>query len=113
MISGLPDDLLISILSRLPLKDAARTSILSTRRKLLWTHTTGSLDFLYPNGEEADEAKHDNFINWINHVVGSHQGPTLDEFRIFYNFHDHHRTAIHSRLDFALTKKKKGKKACI
>ena len=106
-INGLPDDLLVSILSRLPLKDAARTCTLSKRWKLLWTQTTGSLDFLYPKGEEVDKAKHDNFINWINHVVGSHQGPTLDEFRISYNFYDRHRTTVHSWLEFALRKRVK------
>ena len=62
------------------------------------------MDLFYPNGEEADEAKYDNFINSINHVVRSHQGLIIDEFRICYNFSDRHCTTIHSCLDFALKK---------
>ena len=47
-ISRLPDDLLVTILSRLTLKEAGVTSVLSRRWCYLWTNVAG-LDF------DADE----------------------------------------------------------
>ncbi|XP_050384003.1 putative F-box/FBD/LRR-repeat protein At3g49040 [Argentina anserina] len=44
MISALPDDLLVSIVSLMPLKEAAATSVLSTRWRHIWTFVT-TLDF--------------------------------------------------------------------
>ena len=38
-ISGLPDELLSNIVARLPLKDAARTAVLSPRWRRVWAST--------------------------------------------------------------------------
>ncbi|KAF7805577.1 F-box/FBD/LRR-repeat protein [Senna tora] len=45
MISKLPDDIIVNIISRLTTEEAARTSILSTRWTPLWLHSHGFFNF--------------------------------------------------------------------
>ncbi|ESR49055.1 hypothetical protein CICLE_v10033921mg [Citrus x clementina] len=47
-IGKLPDDILISILSRLTIDEAARASVLSYRWRYSWRFFTVSLDFINP-----------------------------------------------------------------
>ncbi|GER52321.1 F-box family-6 [Striga asiatica] len=89
LIDELPDDILISILSRLSLKQAAVTTILSRRWVKLWTLTRrlvfeGPKKFKNVNSESV-EAKRQNFISWVNNTLLSHQGTTLDEFTVCFD----------------------------
>ncbi|KAK6135829.1 hypothetical protein DH2020_030437 [Rehmannia glutinosa] len=79
-ISLLPDDILVSILSRLTLKEATVTSKLSRRWRYLWTQVAG-LDFdandtldriaADPKLRSSERPK---YINWVNRVVRQHRG---------------------------------------
>ncbi|EYU21245.1 hypothetical protein MIMGU_mgv1a023061mg, partial [Erythranthe guttata] len=88
MIDQLPDDILIAILSRMGVEEAVRTSVLSSRWRYLWKHTsiynseTLEFDDMYTDtGTKMDETK---FKDLVNHVLKSHQGPLVESFIIRY-----------------------------
>ncbi|CAA0808778.1 Unknown protein [Striga hermonthica] len=97
LINELPDDILISILSRLSLKQAAQTTILSRRWVKLWT-LTRRLVFEDPkfNSKSLEAIRQNissrvnrtllshqgNLISWVNKTLLSHLGMTLDEFTV-------------------------------
>ncbi|KAA8534056.1 hypothetical protein F0562_031573 [Nyssa sinensis] len=110
-ISQLPDDIIISILSRLPLKEAVFTSVLSRRWRYLWTCITGlSFDSDEALDKIATEPKSRNgerpkYINWVNRVMRQHTGPTIDEFRICFDLDRTSKCAIDRWIKFAVAKR--------
>ncbi|KAM7480148.1 hypothetical protein LguiA_028361 [Lonicera macranthoides] len=126
-ISGLPDDILIAILSHLTMKEAASTTVLSHRWDDLWMHTTGCLDFddsrtltfwtlkLYiesrfrkPDPVEEGplvEADRVLFVGWVNRILKSHKGATIDGFRVHFDLDSSFRSDIDSWINFALQKR--------
>ncbi|KAH9767221.1 putative preotein [Citrus sinensis] len=99
-ISKLPDDILICILSRLTIEEAARASILSYRWRYLWRFFTGSLDFVDPykirrlailsdpyykcEDNYFIRVKRRNFINLVDPILGLLQTKSLQQLRICY-----------------------------
>lgn len=113
-IGELPDEILVLILSRLTVNEAARTSVLSRRWEHLWKYSTGSFDLRAPEvgfGWEGGTESHlsrfsgkSNYTNWVNHVLGSHRGQTLDEFRVFFKLGKSYEEVISSWINFAIKK---------
>ncbi|OMO74365.1 hypothetical protein CCACVL1_16800 [Corchorus capsularis] len=106
-ISKLPDEIVISILRRIPMKEAARTSVLSRRWKSLWTlclrlELDGSKRMFYfltkvKGYSESDrEIEREGFINWVNHVLESchAHAHALEEFKVGFGLHDKFRPEI-------------------
>ncbi|KAJ4976708.1 hypothetical protein NE237_001814 [Protea cynaroides] len=93
----LSDSLLILIVSFLPFKEAAKTSILSKRWRYIW-HSTRNIEFnessfsthhvLPTDGREAQ--KH-VFVDYIRKWMSLYQEPKVDRFRLSisypYEFH--------------------------
>ncbi|KAJ4713526.1 FBD-associated F-box protein [Melia azedarach] len=111
-INQLPDEILVGIISRLSLEEAARTSVLSTRWKYLWTFTP-SLNFHPPRGmwkvlNKQDEneklVKRFKYICWVNRVLELHRGWNIDELRVFYELYDSHERTITSWIRAAISK---------
>lgn len=110
-LDDLPDDVLLEILSLLPLRDAATTSILSSRWRYLWRFTRMSLNFSddmttqhFEHCSDAIDYLIDGtgrYINWVNSVVNQHLGP-VDSFRLCYYLHRRHRTCINKWIKFAM-----------
>lgn len=110
-MSALPDDILITILSRLTLKEAAGTSILSRRWQYLWTHVAG-LDFdandtldriaADPKLRSSERPK---YINWVNRVLRQHRGPTVYGVRICFDLDKSSKSAIDNWVKLAIAKR--------
>ncbi|PQP97264.1 F-box/FBD/LRR-repeat protein [Prunus yedoensis var. nudiflora] len=90
-ISELPDEILVSILSLLSLKEAATTSILSKRWQHLWASTMtlnfdakldlGSSNLRHFRGLQSEIRYQEShrYINWVNRVLDQHKGPQLND----------------------------------
>ncbi|KAL7095322.1 hypothetical protein ACP275_10G016800 [Erythranthe tilingii] len=104
-ISQLPDDILVCILSLLPVKESARTSVLSSRWINLWKHTPSlNLDAPFTPFEVRDIEKY-NFVRWVNCVIRSHKAPTLKEFVVRFTLDRENRHEITRWLEFAFSRR--------
>ncbi|KAJ4851237.1 hypothetical protein Tsubulata_046662 [Turnera subulata] len=111
------DDILACILSRLTMKEAARTSVLSTRWMSLWTSYSGRLDFdglsrlsklaLIQLPSSALPTERDGFVMWVNQELRSYRAPFVDELRVCFNLTIEARSAIDTWVDFAIEKRVK------
>ncbi|KAJ4823986.1 hypothetical protein Tsubulata_020543 [Turnera subulata] len=116
-IGQLSDDILACILSRLTMKEAARTSVLSTRWMSLWTSYSGRLDFdglsrlsklaLIQLPSSALPTERDGFVMWVNQELRSYRAPFVDELRVCFNLTIEARSAIDTWVDFAIEKRVK------
>lgn len=85
-INQLPDDILISIISRLTLREATATSIVSRRWRYLHTYVS-HLSFPQFNFEniwprDLIKERHPNHVNTIDHVLDSHRGGRVQELKV-------------------------------
>ncbi|EYU37069.1 hypothetical protein MIMGU_mgv1a011261mg [Erythranthe guttata] len=63
-IEELPDDVIVDILSRMSIKDAVRTSVLSSRWRYLWMSMSVTLEF-----HDKDIATRKKFRAFVKHVL--------------------------------------------
>lgn len=107
----MPNDILISIISHLSLKEAVRTSVLSQRWRNLW-NSTSRLDFddsiLVPKTRRGafNFFQCDTFSNLVNNVLESHQNSRIDEFSVCsYLLGRDEKSRVDRWLKFALDKR--------
>ncbi|KVI09942.1 hypothetical protein Ccrd_011660 [Cynara cardunculus var. scolymus] len=105
LLSRFSDDILVSIISRLPLKDAVVTSQLSRRWRYLWCQTV-RLDFedKERSNKLMDFAERNKYINWVNYIIRQHKSSNIDEFKICFDLDKNGRGAIGKWIEFAISK---------
>lgn len=93
-ISQLPDEILVNILSRLAVKEAADTSVLSRRWRSLWTWID-RLDFdaTKPLDEVALKThlrkRHmKKYMRWVSSTLEMCKGQRLEQFRICFHLNE-------------------------
>uniref|UniRef100_A0A8R7QHL5 F-box domain-containing protein n=2 Tax=Triticum urartu TaxID=4572 RepID=A0A8R7QHL5_TRIUA len=113
-LTNQPKDILCSILSRLPLKEAVRTSILSERWKHLWrchSNLEFSLRSMFPgprtNGPNVVRPWKDVFIERVDAVLQQHSGAGVDNIQFQAPCDDEHGDRIEGWVRFAIASKAK------
>ncbi|XP_037439176.1 F-box/FBD/LRR-repeat protein At1g13570-like [Triticum dicoccoides] len=84
----LPEDVLCTILSKLPAKEAVRTSVLSTDWRCTWT-ACPRLSFGVDDVSTNAKRKHQHtqmFIDRVNAVLTKHSGRAVDQLEIKFIF---------------------------
>ncbi|XP_008236054.1 PREDICTED: putative FBD-associated F-box protein At5g56700 [Prunus mume] len=114
-ISEMTDEILVSILSLLSLKEAAATSILSRRWQYVWMSTM-VLNFnanfdIHRNlcrfialKRKLRYLESGRYVNWVNRVVEQHRGPNIEEFRACFQLNDRFASSIDKWIQFAMEK---------
>ena len=112
-ISHMPDEILISVISHLSLKEAARTSILARRWRYLWQYSVSDLDF------EASQRIHDyliechnrsinaamaGYVRWVTRVFQLHKSRSIQHLRVQFFLDTSYADDIDAWLQFALAK---------
>lgn len=116
-ISELADEVLVSILTLLPLNEAATTSILSKRWRYLCRYlleSTMTLNFdaektlcsLIDLNREEREQKICRYVDWVNNVVEQHTWPKIEQFRIAFDLDNSFSSSINKWIQFSMIEKK-------
>ncbi|KAJ9539836.1 hypothetical protein OSB04_026342 [Centaurea solstitialis] len=108
LLSRLPDEILVSILSSLPLKVAAATSLLSRRWRYLWCQTDHLVleDKQRWNARQrafSEEESH-NYMSWVDHIIRQHKSPTIKKFQICFGLGETANGAIDEWVKYAISK---------
>nr|BAD67630.1 unknown protein [Oryza sativa Japonica Group] len=110
-LEDLPWDLVVyKILSKLPLKEAAKTSVLSTKWRCIWLTCPrlcfdGLAMFKCERGELFLHAR--QFIAQVNAVLQKYQGEVVEEFHIRFDFHSIPAHYLDNWVIFSLSSKMK------
>ncbi|VFQ81705.1 unnamed protein product [Cuscuta campestris] len=107
-ISELPDDILVHILSYMNCKQAARTSVLSSRWKEMWMHTP-TLDFdvmgdymKLPPDFALIPGEATKYVDCVNRVLKLHKAKELvTEFKVRFDIRNFHQGYIDDWVKFA------------
>ncbi|GKA83719.1 putative leucine-rich repeat domain-like protein, partial [Tanacetum coccineum] len=110
-ISQIPNDLLVKILSLLPIKDATVTSTLSSRWRFVWCSLT-QLNFdgnvTFDNEVDMDwevfRSERSKYIKQVENVIQQYNHPKIQDFQICFYLNCDSQGLIDEWLHFAVNK---------
>ncbi|CAL5008659.1 unnamed protein product [Urochloa decumbens] len=107
-MEDLVEDIQTIISSLLPLKEAARTSLVSRSWRMDWRqHPNLCFDATKPRSKDKDCVKRAKFIETVNSVIQQHSGRGLNEFRIKCGLREESSDHIDGWIRFATAAKAK------
>ena len=98
------EGILVSILSRLKLREAALTCFLSKRWRYLWICISFlNFDVVGNIGWDLLPRWWSKYINWVSRVLAQHRGLNIDEFRVVFYLTKTSSFPIDGWVEFALS----------
>ncbi|KAL5562031.1 hypothetical protein UlMin_031778 [Ulmus minor] len=112
-ISYLPDDIMVQILSRLPLSDAVRMNVLSRNWEKLWSLNASILDFEAAQKMKdmrwgrRDQTEKNKYVKWVDQTLRKHQAGEVEELRICFDLNRSFSDYLDRWIEFAAEKRVK------
>ncbi|PIA25250.1 hypothetical protein AQUCO_12100007v1 [Aquilegia coerulea] len=106
-ISELPDGILDSILSLLPLNYAIRTSILSKRWTNLWKTSFSYATDLDFGKDFANAQTREQFVSTVNRYLQLHNSNEIDELKLYFHPGEDYKSDLTKWIEFAIRKEVK------
>ncbi|PQQ08264.1 hypothetical protein Pyn_18580 [Prunus yedoensis var. nudiflora] len=104
--SVLPESHLFAIVSFLPFKEAARTSVLSKRWRHVW-HSSKNIEFderCFANVDADREVQRQVFIDFVRQWVQNYQEPTVDRLSLKFSLPQNNPRVVENCIAFALAR---------
>ncbi|XP_074295054.1 F-box/FBD/LRR-repeat protein At5g22700-like [Silene latifolia] len=105
LLSELPDDILVSIISLITTKDAARLSLVSRQYEFISRSNFPVL--IFEDFEDQAKEKTASFVSRVDCVLEKHLGKIIDEFRITFDLDRIWQSHVNNWVTIALDKKVK------
>ncbi|KAK3024280.1 hypothetical protein RJ639_043142 [Escallonia herrerae] len=110
IISSMPKDILFIVVSLLPFKEAAKTSILSRKWRLIWLATT-NIEFderhFVKQDEESEENKENqrrDLIRFARRWIRSYEEPIIHKFCLAFSYPANHALDMQHCIRFAVAR---------
>ncbi|PRQ19162.1 putative F-box domain, FBD domain, leucine-rich repeat domain, L domain-containing protein [Rosa chinensis] len=106
LISHLPDNVLVTIVSFLAFREAARTLVLARRWQNIWRQTRNiefnELFFSYI-GKDEDDARRIAFVNFLQNWINNYQPTVLDRVCVTFSRPGNFPVLVEECIRFAIT----------
>ncbi|KAI0529667.1 hypothetical protein KFK09_002221 [Dendrobium nobile] len=103
-ISNLPESVLKSIITMMPLKSAIRTDVLSKKWRNLWKYSLSTATALDFADDLANNLSATDFVETVNRYLSLHVSKKLERFHLFFSPFDLFASDIERWISYAIGK---------